>query len=108
MSTGRPLALAHARQLADRLLGQLAPVCERIEIAGSIRRGQREVHDIELIAISQRAQHGGQLDLFGGVTTAKIISLLDDKLEQLLDGEFIVKRPHQANNDFITAWGEKY
>jgi len=108
VSSGRSLTLAHARQLAAPLIRVLAPVCERIEVAGSLRREQREVHDIELVVIPRHVQHRGQLDLFGGVSSAPIISLLDDKLEQLLDSEFIVKRPHLSNNDFITAWGAKY
>ncbi len=108
MSSGRPMTLALGRQLADHLITLLAPVCERIEIAGSIRRGQREVHDIELVAIPRLVQHGGQLDLFGGVTNAKINSLLDEKLDLLLISDFIVKRPHLSTSDFITAWGAKY
>jgi len=37
--------------IADELLRTLRPSCERIEIAGSIRRAKKEVKDIELIAI---------------------------------------------------------
>lgn len=43
--------LAQARAVADLLVSYLAPACERIEIAGSIRREVPEVKDIELVAI---------------------------------------------------------
>lgn len=42
---------AEAKRLADQLLAELAPVCERIEIAGGVRREKPECHDIELVAI---------------------------------------------------------
>ncbi len=42
-----PRTLAH--QLAHQLAEILSPACERIEIAGSIRRGKPDPHDIELV-----------------------------------------------------------
>lgn len=41
------LAYKLARSLAD----DLAPACERIEIAGGLRRRKPDVHDLELVAI---------------------------------------------------------
>ena len=38
-------------KLASALVERLRPACERIEIAGSIRRKKAEIGDIELIAI---------------------------------------------------------
>jgi DNA polymerase/3'-5' exonuclease PolX len=43
--------LAELRLLADDLVARLGPACERIEIAGSIRRQRPLVGDIELVAI---------------------------------------------------------
>lgn len=37
--------------VAERLIGWLRPACERIEIAGSVRRGKPEVKDIEIMAV---------------------------------------------------------
>lgn len=51
MSQGRALRWAEAHAVATELVGLLADACERIEIAGSIRRRKGEVHDIELVAI---------------------------------------------------------
>lgn len=40
-----------AGYIAERVITRLLPFCERIEIAGSIRRLKPEVKDIELVAI---------------------------------------------------------
>jgi DNA polymerase/3'-5' exonuclease PolX len=42
--------LALARTAATELALLLAPGCQRIEVAGSIRRGVASVHDIDLVA----------------------------------------------------------
>lgn len=52
--------LAQVRRVADDLLGILTPACERIEIAGSLRRCKDTIGDIELVAIPKQ-----NLDLFG-------------------------------------------
>jgi len=45
------MKLEHAKAIAEELVKQLAPHCERIQIAGSIRREKPEVKDIEIVAI---------------------------------------------------------
>jgi DNA polymerase/3'-5' exonuclease PolX len=40
-----------ALEIAEKVKAQLAPHCEKIEIAGSIRRKKPEVKDIEIVAI---------------------------------------------------------
>lgn len=60
MKTAKPYAAALA--LAEELLAILAPVCERIEIAGSLRRRKVEIGDIELVAIPR---YEIERDLFG-------------------------------------------
>jgi len=40
-----------AMKIADILLERLYPACERMEIAGSLRRGKADVKDIEIVAI---------------------------------------------------------
>jgi len=42
-----------ARRIALKYLNTLKPFCQRIEIAGSIRRGKPEVKDIEIVCIPQ-------------------------------------------------------
>lgn len=50
MSTGTRVSLEEATRVARDLRGRLQPGCQRIEIAGSIRRGRADVGDIELVA----------------------------------------------------------
>jgi DNA polymerase/3'-5' exonuclease PolX len=50
-----------ARAIAEQTRTALAPYCERIEIAGSLRRRKPQVKDIELVAIPRRVPTG----LFG-------------------------------------------
>ena len=45
------MRLDQALPIANRIKAQLEPHCERIEIAGSIRREKPEVGDIEIVAI---------------------------------------------------------
>lgn len=45
------LPLASAKLIANRLIKEFSPFCERIQIAGSIRREVPEVKDIELVCI---------------------------------------------------------
>lgn len=46
-----PTPYAQALVLAQQLVAILAAACERIEIAGSLRRQKAEIGDIELVAI---------------------------------------------------------
>jgi DNA polymerase/3'-5' exonuclease PolX len=46
--------------IAGRIVEALRPYCERIEIAGSLRREKPMVGDIEIVAIPRRP-----VDLFG-------------------------------------------
>ena len=50
------MKLAQAENLARRVVETMAPYCERVEIAGSIRRGKAEPKDIEIVAIPRRCE----------------------------------------------------
>lgn len=47
-----------AKSIADRIVEELRPHCERIEIAGSIRRKKSDVKDIEIVAIPKPYEVG--------------------------------------------------
>ena len=51
-----------ARHLAEDIEAKLAPGCERIEIAGSLRRERPVIGDIEIVCIPRY-----QVDMFGVV-----------------------------------------
>lgn len=40
-----------AKRIAEHLIDVMRPFCERIEIAGSIRRGKQDVKDIKIVAV---------------------------------------------------------
>lgn len=72
-------SLALALPVARYLLQVLAPCCERIEIAGSIRRLKPTVGDIELVCVPRVVI--GPPDLLGKPQWQ--VSILDEKLLQL-------------------------
>lgn len=68
--------LSVASSVAELLLRDLRDGCERIEIAGSIRRRRENVGDIEIVAIPKFA-----FDLLGG----RGYSELDGAIDRLMD-----------------------
>ena len=83
MSGAKTFPLRLGIMAAERLRAELGPYCERIEIAGSIRRGKAQVGDIELVAIP-RVDRSEQRDLFGTVITTREHNYLDAHLRQML------------------------
>jgi DNA polymerase (family 10) len=55
------MKLEDAQVLAAKVCSALAPLCEKIEVAGSIRRGKAEVGDIDLVVLPKA------VDLPGGL-----------------------------------------
>lgn len=53
---GLKLQIGKARKYAALIASELAPFCERIEVAGSVRRGCDYVGDIDLVAIPKDLQ----------------------------------------------------
>lgn len=60
--------LAKAQVIADRVVEELKPYCDKIQVAGSIRRKKPFVRDIDLIAIpSNQGQFYQKLQSLGKV-----------------------------------------
>lgn len=74
--TANKMDLAKARQLAEAVKAELEDVCERIEIAGSVRRKYFQVGDLEFVVIPK--QH---FTLLGEPLER---SMLDDRLDSLV------------------------
>ncbi len=64
---------AHVKRLADRIVKAIKPYCKRIQVAGSIRRGERRPSDIDIVLISKDKD--------------KIKEVLDKKGKYLFGGE---------------------
>jgi DNA polymerase/3'-5' exonuclease PolX len=91
------MMLEDALRLATQLRDELAPACERIEIAGSVRRRSTHVGDIELVAIP-KMHPGPRADLFGD---RPLVSCLDEQLDSMMAGGRLSR--HEAK-----AWGPRY
>lgn len=61
MSAGPQVPLARGQEFAAALVAMLRDGCERVEVAGSIRRGKAAVSDVELVVVPRMSP-----DLFGG------------------------------------------
>ena len=87
------MELQQAKQIADHWKALLAPACERIEIAGSIRRGKLEVKDIDLVCIPKVESVP---DLFGNPGTQ--VNHLEDLLSRIVISEgalLVINGPRQ-------------
>ena len=90
-----------AVHVANELMDVLGPGCDRLTIAGSIRRGKAEVKDIELLAIPRREV--AARDLFG--EPIAWLSQLDGIVLRLLDEGVLV---HRLDVNGRQAFGERY
>lgn len=94
----RRFPLVRAELLAERIRDVLTPACERIVIAGSIRRREPTVKDVELVAIP-RLRAG----LFGPEPTAP--TELDVLVDELIAAGRLEPRPTKAG---VTRRGRRY
>lgn len=62
------MKLATAQHYAEQIVTWLAPQCERIEIAGSIRRGRPVCNDVDLVCIPKTKE---EKDIFGKVISTR-------------------------------------
>lgn len=85
MSIAAPVPLRLATAVADELARLLEPACERIIVAGSIRRLRPYVHDIELLAIPKVELVKSGDELFAG-GPEKPFNLLWEALDGFLEG----------------------
>ena len=92
MSTGAKLPLDKAERMASKLQAALAPACDRLAVAGSIRRRVPEVGDIELVAIPN---HQTGIDRL----TLRLNALVEEQKIYRAVPPGIRNRP---------AWGERY
>jgi len=90
-----------ALSIAQNLVEAITPSCERIQIAGSLRRGKPEVKDIEIVCIPIIKEKSG-FDMFGHLIETRKVSLLDEKL----NNQFVIF-PWQRDEE-VKRWGPRY
>ena len=89
--------LEYAQHIAQNIKGRLGPACDRIAIAGSIRRGKSHPKDIELVYIP-KIEHR-VINLFNETEPH---SLVDDLLPRLLTARDLQK------DEQVKRWGPKH
>jgi DNA polymerase/3'-5' exonuclease PolX len=97
MKRDQGMTLAYARDLAEALVELLRPACQRIEIAGSVRRGKARPNDIEIVAVPRWR---GQATLMWGVEPTE--NMLDLRCLELLATGQLEKR---LDNQGRYCWG---
>lgn len=101
MSQGKPVPWAVAHAIAQALVVRLEPGCERIEIAGSLRREKPHVRDIEIVAVPRFAERAGD-DLWATEATH---DLLEERIAELISYGVVTPRPvenHRADGTIDT------
>ena len=95
------------RAVAENLLESWGPACERIEIAGSVRRGKPDPHDIEIVAVPKLEVLVAKRDMFADsdVTMAQR-NLLDELLANWRDEG--LKLAHRPDKNGRPAWGPRF
>lgn len=95
----KPRFAAHeALAVARELCAALKPVCERLIVAGSMRRRRLTVGDVEILFVPKMVEVPG--DLF----TRAHASLADDAIERLIAAGVIEKRRNVNGGE---TWGAK-
>lgn len=94
--------LAEAEAIADEIVEHLAPVCERLAVAGSIRRRVPTIGDVEIVAVPAYRQQILSLFDDGLVPELAPIDCLDELLNDLRSKIDVRKRRDKNGR---TSWG---
>lgn len=103
VATKTRIPLPEAQVYAADLVELLAPACEQIQVAGSIRRMRPDVGDVELLCIPKFATVKGVNSLFGEEPTT--VNLLDDRCDAYRDDGILHDRLDKHDRP---AWGSRF
>ncbi len=92
---------AAALAVVRALLAELGPACERVVVAGSLRRRKAEVGDIELLYIARTVRVPDPEDFFGATIAANAVDLA---LAAMLEEGTLARRPSVRGQG---AWGRQ-
>ena len=84
--------------MAAEILAALRSSCERLEIAGSVRRGKAVVHDVELVYVSRVTEEAEAGALFG---TTRVLQA-EVAIQRLLAEGVLAQRLSVAG---VATWG---
>jgi DNA polymerase/3'-5' exonuclease PolX len=94
----RRWARAEAIPVARELVERLQPLCERLILAGSLRRRKQDVGDIEILYVGRRELR--KVDLLAD----GMVDVADEEIERMVREGVLVKRPSVSGS---TAWGQR-
>lgn len=94
--------LAEAEAAAERFVAEIADACEQIVVAGSIRRRQQDVGDIEIVVVPATIEISGLFAEYPG----ERCDVLDAALNLMANdpGSGVERRATNGHS----AWGPKY
>lgn len=84
---------------ANEICEILRPVCERVIVAGSLRRGKQWVGDVEILFVGKQVTQPKPGDMFAEET----VSLAQIAIAKMLDDGLITKRPNKLDG---FTWGD--
>jgi DNA polymerase/3'-5' exonuclease PolX len=105
MSTSEKRPYAQAWKDAQDFLALLDGTCEKIVVAGSLRRFRPEIGDVELVAIPKVEKRADPASVFG---EEHDVNLLWARVDELLHTEKITKHLYGEGEKKQFRWGEKY
>jgi DNA polymerase (family 10) len=88
--------LATAQEVAQEIVSRLRPYCQKIEVAGSVRRCKKTVGDIEILYITKLEER--RRDLIDSWWA----SVAEEELARMLRDGTLTKRPFKNGG---SAWG---
>lgn len=100
MSTGMKHPAASVRKHVEQFVAALAPVCQRLAIAGSLRRFAPEVGDVELVAVSLPYTPGFGEAIYPDQLSARLAALQRDGL--------ITRYAYPDRPMVMGKWGNRY
>ena len=100
MSTGTRVIRSEAVAIARELVGLLDPVCERLILAGSLRRQLATIGDLDLVCVPKVE---AMRDMFGELMSTGV-DLLASTLDELCGAQVIRQRRDAAGR---TCWGPR-
>jgi DNA polymerase/3'-5' exonuclease PolX len=94
-------SLAQAIALSEKVIELLRPACDKIQVAGSVRRQKPTVSDIEIVYIPKFKPVPDPLDLFGE-SRPVTVNCVDEVLEKMFADGQLEKRLNQNGSE---TWG---
>jgi DNA polymerase/3'-5' exonuclease PolX len=89
-------------EVAREVCQSLAPVCERLIVAGSLRRRKSEVGDVEIVYIGKEVREHDPEDMFA----ERSVNLADEVIGRLEAVGVLERRPNKNGNTSYGKWNK--